>query len=232
MDFEVYCDENHPELFTSDAPKVRYMLIGSLWIPADLRKEMKDKVWALREQHQTWGEIKWSKVSKGKFDFYADLVDLFQGYGEQMRFRCIAIDHTLFNKKWHDGDNELGFYKFYYQLLHHWILDFNNYAIFCDIKTNRDLDRLGELRRVLNNANLSSHVSQLQALPSREVVLIQLCDLLLGMASARLNETLKDGGAKEQLIQRLEGHLGRPLAPTYRDEHKFNIFRIDLSGGW
>jgi len=232
MKFEVYCDENHPELFTSKAPKVRHMLIGSLWIPASLRKEVKDKIWALREQHQVWGEIKWSKVSQGKIDFYASLVDLFQGYGEEMRFRCIAIDHTLFDKRWHDEDNELGFYKFYYQLLHHWILDFNDYSIFCDMKTNRDLHRLSELKKCLGNANISSNVTQIQALPSRQVVLIQLCDFLLGMASARLNGTLKDGGVKEQLIQRLERHLGRPLAPTYRDENKFNIFKIDLRGGW
>lgn len=233
MKFEVYCDENHPELFTSKQPTVRYMLIGSLWIPSELRNEVKSKIWDLRKQHETWGEIKWSKVSRSKLNFYSALIDLFQGYGDQMRFRCIAIDHTEFDKQWHDDDNELGFYKFYYQLLHHWILDFNEYSIFCDTKTNRDLTRLSELNKCLNNANISSKINQVQALPSRQVVLIQLCDFLLGMASSRLNDTLKDGGPKKQLLERLERQLGiEKLQPTYRSERKFNIFKIDLRGGW
>lgn len=232
MDFEVYCDESHPELFTSQKPTANYLMIGSLWLPAELRNEIKQKVRELREKHDAWGEIKWQKVSAGKLEFYFDLVDLFEAYGEELRFRCIAIDHHSFDKNWHMDDNELGFYKFYYQLLHHWILDFNNYRIFCDIKTNRDLKRLSELTNCLNNANLSAKVQQIQALPSRDLVLIQLADLFLGMASSRLNEALRTGGVKEQVVTRLEKHLGRMLAPTYRTENKFNIFRINLQGGW
>lgn len=232
MDFEVYCDESHPELFTSKKPTARYLMIGSLWLPIELRSELKQKIWALREKHLAWGEIKWRKVSTGKLDFYFDLVDLFESYGEELRFRCIAVDHQTFDKNWHLNDDELGFYKFYYQLLHHWILDFNSYNIFADIKTNRDRDRLVTLKDCLSHSNLSADIKQVQALPSRDVVLIQLADLFLGMASSRLNETLNQGSAKEQLVERLERHLGKKLEPTYRSENKFNIFRIDLQGGW
>lgn len=232
MDFEVYCDENHPELFTSKKPTADYLMIGSLWLPAELRNDVKAKVWQLREQYGVWGEIKWRKVSNRSLDFYKGLIDLFESYGEQLRFRCIAVDNNQFNGNWCDGDNELGFYKFYYQLLHHWILDFNKYSVFCDIKTNRDLTRLNVLKDCLSNANISSQVDKIQALPSREVVLIQLSDLLLGMASARLNKTLNQGSAKESLAQHLESKLNRQLVPTYRAENKFNIFKINLQGGW
>lgn len=232
MHYEVYCDENHPELLTSKSPKVRYMLIGSLWLPTTLRSELKQKVWELRALHNTWGEIKWQKVSHKKLDFYQDLLDLFQSYGEELRFRCIVIDSQTFDKRWHRNDNELSFYKFYYQLLHHWILDFNAYHIFCDIKTNRDLTRLALLKECLKNSNLSADIVQLQSLPSQEVVLIQLCDLLLGIASARLNQTLQKGSAKEYLVQRVERHLGHTLSSTPCSEHKFNIFQINLKGGW
>lgn len=131
-----------------------------------------------------------------------------------------------------DGDGELGFYKFYYQLLHHWILDFNAYRIFCDIKTNRDPKRLPVLERCLARANLSSSIDDIQSLPSHEVVLIQLCDLLLGAASSRINGTLNDGTAKAAVVQRLELALGRPLIPTRKLEEKFNIFKVRLQGGW
>lgn len=232
MDFEVYCDENHPELFTSEKPNAEYLMIGSLWLPSDLRQEIKGRIWQMREEYAIWGEIKWRKVSPSSLNFYKAVIDLFESYGEQLRFRCIAVNRQQFNRNWCQGDSELGFYKFYYQVLHHWILDFNQYRIFCDTKTNRDLDRLSVLKACLRNANLTSEIVDVQALPSRQLVLIQLADVLLGMASARLNNTLKPGGAKESLVLHLEKKLNRQIGPTYRAENKFNVFKIDLSGGW
>lgn len=233
MQFEVYCDEAMPDLFSSQKPAGRYLMIGSLWLPAAMRKEVKDKIQEIREKRNTWGENKWSKVSPSRLSFYLDLVDLFESYGLDMRFRCIAVDHTQVNMELHDNDKELGFYKFYYQLLHNWILDFNEYHIFCDIKTNRNPRRLQVLKRCLFYSNLSSEIKSIQSLPSGQVVIIQLCDLLLGAASSRMNNTLKKGSAKENLVMRLESHLGiERLSATPRTESKFNIFRIRFGGGW
>jgi len=233
MRFEVYCDESMPDLFTSRNRRGRYLMIGSLWLPSDLRREIKEKIHRLRESHNTWGEIKWSRVSPSRLPFYLDLIDLFESYGMDLRFRCIAVDSKQVDMRWHDNDEELGFYKFYYQMLHHWILDFNEYRIFCDTKTNRVPERLATLRRCLASANLSSRIHSLQALPSRQVALIQLCDLLLGAASSRMNASLRQGSAKEALVKRLESHLGiAKLCPTPRDAEKFNVFQIRLQGGW
>ncbi len=233
MRFEVYCDESRPELFFSQQPDARFLMIGSLWLPCELRSELKDKIKTLRQEHHTWGEIKWSKVSPSRISFYLDLADLFISYGLNVRFRCIAVDHSQVDMSLHEQDSELGFYKFYYQLLHHWILDFNEYHIFCDAKTNRDSTRLGTLRRCLSYANLSSCIRDIQSLPSRQVTLIQLCDLLLGAASSRLNNTLKPNSAKEQFVQRLEEKLGvTRIGSTTLSEKKFNVFQIRLQGGW
>jgi len=233
MKFEVYCDEAMPDLFTSQKPGGRYLMIGSLWLPADLRTEVKGKVHGIREKHNTWGEIKWSKVSPSRLPFHIDLIDLFESYGLDVRFRCIAVDHTQVNMELHDNDEELGFYKFYYQMLHNWILDFNEYHIYCDAKTNRDSRRMQVLKRCLFHSNLSSEIKTVQSLPSGQVVMIQLCDLLLGAASSRLNNTLKETSAKEILVKRLESHLGwEKLEPTSRSESKYNIFKIRLRGGW
>jgi hypothetical protein len=233
MEFEVYCDEAHPDLFTSANPTAQYLMIGSLWLPADLRDDIKSKIKGLREKHNVWGEIKWTKVSPSKLEFYLDLIDLFVGYGTMMRFRCIAVDQQSVNMQLHGGDHELGFYKFYYQVLHHWIYDFNTYRVFCDQKTNREPYRFTELRKVLDNANLSANVACVQALPSKEVTLIQLTDLLLGAASSRMNKTLGEGTAKETVVKALEQRLSIPsLRPTYQSEPKFNIFKINLGGGW
>lgn len=232
MDFEVYCDESHPDLFSSQKPNAQFLTIGSLWLPNTLRDDIKKRISELRATHQVWGEIKWGKVNHAKLDFYKALVDLFESYGEQLRFRCILLDHQFYKAGINQHDNELGFYKFYYQLLHHWILDFNSYRIFCDIKTNRDLTRLQTLNQCLNNANMSAGILAIQALPSSQVVLIQLADLLLGIASARMNNKLKTGSAKEALVLHLEQKLNHPITPTYATEHKFNVFKMNMQGGW
>ena len=39
-------------------------MIGSLWLPAELRGEIKSRIHALRQRHSAWGEIKWTKVSR------------------------------------------------------------------------------------------------------------------------------------------------------------------------
>ena len=233
MRFEVYCDEALPDLFTSKKPRAKYLLIGALWLPADLREEAKAKIARLRERHNVHGEMKWRKISPSRVDFYAEVIDMFFAYGSDMRFRCIAVDHEKTNlEDYHDGDGELGFYKFYYQLLHHWILDFNEYSVFCDLKSNRSPTRLAELRKVLSNANLSAEIVNVQPLPSGQLVLMQLCDILLGATSSRLNFAAPASPTKLAIVERIEARLGRKIAPTWKSEEKFNVFKINLTGGW
>ncbi len=149
-----------------------------------------------------------------------------------MRFRCIAVEREHINLQFHNQDGELGFYKFYYQLLHHWIQDFNEYNIYCDVKKNRDPLRLHTLKKYLDASNISSTIKNIQSLPSRELVLIQFCDFLLGAASSRMNNMLRVGSAKEAVVQYLEKSLEvEKLIKTVRDEQKFNVFKIRLKGG-
>jgi len=126
MKIDVYCDEAYPDLLSSKKPQVRFMLLGSLWLQRDSRNEYKHAIHHLRDQHLIGGEFKWRKVSPSKIKFYKSLISWFYDQKESLRFRCIAIDYSQVNlMRFHDNDQELGFYKFYYQMLHHWIHDFN-----------------------------------------------------------------------------------------------------------
>ena len=236
MEFDVYCDESNPDVFTSHSEKkASFLMIGGLWLPTERRTEIKRQIRVIREKYKFQSEIKWQKVHYRYESFYEALIKLFLDQGEQLRFRCIAVEGKKVNLiRFHNNDHELGFYKFYYQMLHHWIFGFNEYHVFCDIKTNRlGNDRLRVLGNVLQNANLSASVKQVQALPSDEVDLLQLTDFLLGMVSSRLNQTIEKGSIKDKLIHKLEIGLGRDkLCPTVSGEKKFNIFRIELAGGW
>lgn len=233
MRFEVYCDESRPDLLSSSKSTADYMVIGSLWFEADRRDDFKQAIHQLRDKHRIGGEFKWQKVSPSKLNFYLDLISWFFEQGENLRFRCIAIDHSKVNLfHYHQNDQELGFYKFYYQLIHHWILDFNEYSVFCDFKSNRRRDRLKVLQDCLAWSNLSSTISNVQAVRSDESVLIQLVDTLTGAAAASLNQTAKKNSAKKAVIRRIEENLEERIKHTRLNEHKFNVFVIDLHGGW
>ncbi len=233
MKFDVYCDESRPDLLSTQHPQAQYMVIGGLWLPSEQRTQMKEEIHALRDKHRIGGEFKWQKVSPSKLSFYCDFVDWFVSKGDQLRFRCIAVESSKVDfLKFHNDDQELGFYKFYYQMLHHWILDFNDYAVFCDFKSNRIADRLHVLRRCLDYSNLSSRILGVQAVRSKESVLVQAADVLTGIAAGKLNGLLQAGSAKWELVNCLEKALGRQIQRTFRSEHKFNVFVINLDGGW
>jgi len=233
MKFDVYCDESRPDLLGSARRQGQFMVIGSLWLPTEDREFLKNEIHQLRNRHKVGGEFKWQKVSPSRIEFYRDLVELFHNKADTVRFRCIAVDQEQVDLKlYHENDQELGFYKFYYQLLHHWILDFNEYAVFVDFKANRRRDRLHVLRRCLSCANLSSLVSVVQAVRSEESVLIQLADVLTGIAAYRLNGQVRRGSAKAAVLGHYEDLLGRVIRPTLKSEQKFNVFCITLAGGW
>ena len=232
MNFSVFCDETLPDLFTTKKQHTKRLMIGSLWIETDIKEKIKEQIKSLRRKHNCWGEIKWTKVSLSKEAFYLELIDLFFSHGLQMRFRAISIDPKEINWSYHNNDKELGFYKFYYFLLRKWLVDFNEYSIFCDSKVNRDLSRLKVLKEILEVSNRNINLKQVQALPSKEVVLIQLSDFLLGATSSVINNTVHTNQSKIKVIRYLEKHLDKPIENTSLNEKKFNIFSINLQGGW
>lgn len=230
MNFEVYCDESGLEALTRKDAHL-FTAIGGVWMPADYRASFKDNMQLIMKNYNVQGELKWNKLSPAFYDLYAEVVEYFFKT-QKLRFRVILIEsETVDNILFNHGDTELGFYKFYYQLLHHWIFDFNKYDIFLDFKINRNKGRLNELKKVLNAANLTSGIKQVQALPSNESFGIQLADVLTGMVSAKFNKEISSP-AKKNLIELAESHLKKSIAPSPKWEEKFNVFKINLKGGW
>jgi len=230
MEFEIYCDESNQELLSSKKESDnRFFLIGGVWLPSSKRGFYKQIIRGIREEKETYGEAKWNAVCPSKLPFYLSLIDFFFEQGDDLRFRCIVIDSKEINlTKYHDADQELGFYKFCYQLLKNWIEDFNSYYIFVDCKTNRIPFRLQTLQKYLRQSNLLAKVMTVQALPSNQVDLIQLADVVLGAVGAKFNGNITSS-AKLAVIERIETHLGHPIIPTSRAVKKFNIFKIMLS---
>ncbi len=231
--YEIYCDESRQELFyDKDKTSSGFALIGGIWLDAAHRASVKAEIKSIRAKHNLYSEFKWTKVSERYIGFYMDLISYFFRE-DALRFRTIVLKNTeLDSVKFHDGDNELMFYKFYYQLIKHWLEDGNTYRVFVDLKTNRKRDRLEVLRKYLQWSNLAASIEHLQALPSVQVDLIQLADLLLGAVGARANGHT-ESKAKGQLLSHAEACLKHPLGnPTDRCDEKFNVFRFHPGGRW
>lgn len=233
MDFNVYCDESYLDCITSSkCNTVRYMAIGSIWLKRNDVERIKNDIKQLKNKYKYFGEIKWSKVSKANVLFYQEIIDLFWSYGSTVRFRCIIVDKDSILWEKHNYDPELGFYKFYYQMLIHWIFANHNYRIYCDKKINRRKNNLKRLKDFLSNSNRYATIEGVFSAESRDMVVLQFTDFFTGLIAVKFNNTVSEGSPKRYLIHYLEEKLGRSISETNRDEQKLNIFNIKANGGW
>jgi hypothetical protein len=111
--YHLYCDE-------SRQTAQRFMIIGGLRLLATREAGIKlmfddyRKLWAMG------AEMKWGKVSRIKLAEYKRFLDYFLtlNTADQVHFKCIVLDtHGFDHRRFNAGDAEIGFYKFYYQLL-------------------------------------------------------------------------------------------------------------------
>ena len=107
----------------------------------------------------------------------------------------------------------------------------NSYQVFVDYKTNGYQHRVKELGNILNNTS-TAELSQIQALPSEESVLIQLADVLTGAVASAFNTTKLTSVSKQVIRDLIEQRLGHKITGTSREEAKFNVFNINLRKEW
>ena len=230
MKYEIYCDESCWEALY-DKQSHKYASIGGVWIPAERRQIVKGLIAELKAKYGLYGEMKWNHICPKSVEMYKDLVNMFFD-DDQMRFRAICIKASEVNhERFNAGNGELGFYKFYFQLIHHWMLMGNSYQVFVDFKTNGYRHRVKELGTILNHAS-TAELTQIQALPSDESVLIQLADVLTGAVSSAFNSNKLMSDSKQSIRELIESRLGHGIMGTWASEPKFNVFNINLRKDW
>ena len=166
MKYEIYSDESCIEAIY-DKQAHQYTAIGGIWIPAEYRRSLKNDITAIKDKYSVMGELKWNKVSPKYLELYKEVINLFFN-SYSIRFRAIVIDASkIDNERFNKSSGELGFYKFYYQLIQHWLYDNNEYAIFLDHKINAYKSRVHELGKILNYST-NATITNVQALPSGE----------------------------------------------------------------
>lgn len=220
MRYRLYCDESRIQ----DA---RHMLIGGLWVLDEAEAALRQCLQDVRSEYRMTAEFKWTKVSRAKRAAYAAWVDAFLD-SPGVTFRCIVVDtHVLDYKTFHRGDEELGFYKFYYLLVSRNLMPAHSYWLYTDERRNRKANRLEVLRIVTNRYwQKQAGVMPLRGIEPRRSHgedLLQLTDVLLGAVGYAWNG-LDTSPAKRELGAHLAARLGWATlrTATRRDASKVN----------
>lgn len=226
----IYCDEScHLENDESDI-----MVLGAITCPDEYKNIVFNEVREIKVKHglSSWFEIKWTKVSESKVDFYLELIQYFFSKG-YLSFRGIVAKgkKTLDHQRYNCGSYDLWYYKMYFRLLDPLIDDTDIYKVLIDIKDSKGGPKVAELHRVLCNNKYDfkhEYIKDIKQINSKESEILQLTDLLIGFLSfchrkKYLEENANKG--KLALINKLaEEYNINPFNKTSRNTQKFNIF--------
>lgn len=224
----IYCDEScHLENDDSDI-----MVLGAMSCPSDEKASIFNDIRNIKAKHNlsSWFEIKWTKVSNNKIEFYIDLIDYFFN-NPVLKFRTIVatnkkdLNHNIFGNtydKW--------YYIMYYYLLNPITKPKDNYRIFIDIKDTNGGKKISKLHDVLSNSKYDfsrTVIKDIKQINSHESEILQLCDLFIGAVSYYNRGLYYDGSnnGKKRIITEITNRARHPLSKkTNKNSEKFNIF--------
>nr|WP_247605721.1 DUF3800 domain-containing protein [Providencia rettgeri] len=223
--FNVYCDESCHLL--NDHQKT--MVLGATWCPNSITKKIGRDIRLIKKEHglSPSFEIKWTKVSNSKVDFYLAIVDYFFS-NPALRFRSVVVpdksnlDHDRFHQ-----DHNTFYYKMFFYVLKNIIESDNKYRIYLDIKDTLGIEKIESLKNILHHSQYDYNhesIERIQHVRSNELEILQLTDLFIG-AISYIHRGLNENTGKIKLINRIKNHTNRELLrSTLPTERKFNIF--------
>lgn len=185
------------------------MVFGGVVINAELEGQIRSHLARVREQHKTFGEVKWVKISRSKLDFYSDFVNSLHKFSSDMHYKALVVDTAKIDYgTYHDGDREKAFYKFYWQLLYHKVcrpyMKSAREVFYVSLDEKKSPYSLDELRTYLNRAlwkhHWSSPVKSLSHVKSHQSDILQLVDVITGAVAAHANGRDKAEGASPARI--------------------------------
>lgn len=224
--FNIYCDEScHLE---HDRQPI--MVWGALWCPLEKTKEIASRVCDIKKKYGSAPafEVKWSKVSPARTEFYMELLDYFFD-DDDLHFRALVVqEKARLQHESYDQTHDTWYYKMYFDMLKVLLSPQAEYRIYLDIKDTRSAVKIQKLHDVLcNNMYDFNHqiITRVQTVRSHEVEQIQLADLLIGAVSYA-NRHLASSPAKLALVGRMRERSGYTLErTTLLRENKVNLFR-------
>lgn len=227
----LYCDEScHLE---NDRQPV--MVLGAVWCQQEKAREIAVRLREIKAAHGLPPdfEIKWTKVSPAKQDFYLAVLNYFFD-DDDLHFRAwvahkAGLRHADFGQNHDDW-----YYKMMFGLMEPLLRPDACFRLYLDKKDTRSAVKVEKLHEVLCN-NLYDFnraiVERVQVVESHAVEQLQLADLLIG-AVGYVNRRLTGSAAKSALVARIRERTSYSLErPTLLREPKFNLFIWRGRGG-
>lgn len=216
----------------------RYLVLGGIAVDESDRELAILKFKDVRYKHNTWGEVKWEKISKAKLPFYLDYAKIFFELNsvDILHFHALCVDTQQFIK---GQDAEIGFNKLIYQLLLHkfgrkYGKD-NRLHVYLDKRTT---SQPPDFMRPILNAGIRKKYGltdnpfrRITFIESNRSELIQMNDLLIGAIGSRKNEHhLKQDASKhkiamgEYISRRSKETVTFPFQITSRFATRFSLW--------
>ena len=223
----IYCDEScHLE---HDQQKV--MAIGGIACPDYAKYNIYKDVKVIKQRYSIpiHQEIKWNKVSKGRLEYYEELINYFFD-NELLRFRGVLLpDKSVLRHDDFNQNHDDFYYKMYYYTVSYFLNTEDDIEVYIDIKDTNSMQKIKKLEEVLHNKarNRSKDITKIQQIRSHENSILQLTDLLLG-AMTYINRGLNSSEAKIQLCSLIKSKSLQCLTNTSSlNETKLNLLILD-----
>ena len=225
MDYNIYCDEScHLEHDNQKA-----MVLGAVWVPFQKKNDMFKRLREIKAEHRLSSslELKWNKVSEGKYAYYKDIVNYFFDNND-LHFRALIVpDKNELKHELFDQTHDQFYYKMYFDLLKTILIPDCSYNIYIDIKDTQGEQKVKKMHEVLCNSQYDFSyevIKKVQQVRSHEVELIALADFFTG-ALSYFHRGLSASQSKLKLIDKIKERSGYTLQrSTLYKEDKFNIF--------
>ena len=223
MDYKVFCDESC-HILTDNK---NFMVLGAVYCPAKEVNNIIKYIKKLKKQYNLkyTSEIKWTKVSSSKLDFYCDLIKYFFA-NSNLKFRAVICDKRKLNHKKYKQTHDNWYHKMYYEMIRYLVIPDNKYEIYPDIKDTNSYQNFQEvakfLRFKLKDIN-SQTIKKIQPIRSNESYILQLADVLIGALQYNKNG-LTTSSAKLKLIGLIKDNVSFGIDKTTPyNKNKFNV---------
>ncbi|NOY43691.1 MAG: DUF3800 domain-containing protein [Planctomycetes bacterium] len=204
--WQCYCDE------TCTSKPDKYPCVGGLLIRRDDAKHLADLLLSWRTYWDIQGELKWTRVSLGRYDRYQEFVD---GLLSRIKQQTVVFASIYFDRRDIDIKNrnkgcaeELYRKLFYQMILHKFVPQMepgDTLAVFPD-DSQSPADPV-DLQRALNNGLRSrfgwtrNRITSVQAVDSKKTQMGQANDILLGAVGFHVNGKHERKGAAKPKIK-------------------------------
>lgn len=214
------------------------MVLGCVWLDAYHVREFTDKIRVLKSKYHITRkeELKWSRLSKSRRNYYLEVVNLFFD-SDYINYRAVVIpkDKLSYESYTDAGDD------FYYRMIYILIANvikkttyrIDEYKIFLDLKDSWSDYRAKRTAEYLrNDSHINGDAFTVQPIRSNQSVLLQLADLITGAVAAANNDGKNKVEAKNEVIKQISRLSGQDLnTQTPYSIDKMNIFKWH-SEGW